>query len=151
MLNITRTTSLNINFIELVKMLDAYLAVCDGNEHAFYAQYNKLNMLNHVVVAYDNNLAVGCGAIKRYDESRAEVKRMFTLPAYRGQGIAVKILAELEKWAAELGYKSCILETGKKQSEALALYKKCDYTVIKNYGQYAGVDYSVCFEKKISG
>lgn len=74
---------------------------------------------------------------------------MFTPPEHRGKGIAVKVLAELEKWAAELGYKKCILETGKAQPEAIALYTKCGYEIIPNYGQYAGVENSVCFEKSV--
>ncbi len=58
-------------------------------------------------------------------------------------------LAELEKWAAELGYNKCVLETGKKQPEAIALYKRSGYKIIPNYGQYIGIENSVCFEKAI--
>jgi len=106
-------------------------------------------MIKHVVVAYDNETAVGCGAIKEYDAESMEVKRMYTPPEHRGKGIAVVVLAELEKWAAELSYKKCVLETGKAQPEAIALYTKCSYTVIPNYGQYAGIENSVCFMKEI--
>lgn len=59
------------------------------------------------------------------------------------------ILAELEGWAAELSFRKCILETGKKQPEAIELYKSNEYQLIANYGQYIGVENSVCFEKKI--
>ncbi len=78
-----------------------------------------------------------------------EVKRMYTSPESRGKGIASAVLKELEKWAAELSYKKCLLETGKKQPEAIALYLKSSYNIIPNYGQYAGVENSVCFEKKL--
>ena len=61
------------------------------------------------------------------------------------------ILKELERWAAKLNYSKCILETGKKQPEAINLYKKNNYTVIDNYGQYASVDNSVCFAKYLTG
>ncbi len=71
------------------------------------------------------------------------------MPGSRGKGIASKILAELEIWATELFYEKCILETGKKQPEAIALYKKNGYNIIPNYGQYAGVENSLCFEKEI--
>jgi putative acetyltransferase len=57
------------------------------------------------------------------------------------------VLAELEAWAAELGYPKCVLETGKRQPEAIALYEKQGYQRISNYGQYIGVENSVCFEK----
>jgi GNAT superfamily N-acetyltransferase len=76
-----------------------------------------------------------------------EVKRMFVPPASRRKGIAALILAELERWAKDLSATSCILETGKKQPEAIRLYTKCGYHPIPNYGQYAGMENSVCFEK----
>ena len=145
-----RTNSGNPDFISLVKLLDADLAVRDGDEHAFYAQYNKVDAIRHVVVAYAGGRPVGCGAIKEFENGTMEVKRMYTLPEFRGKGIASQLLAELEKWAAELGYQKCILETGKKQPEAIALYQKNGYRDIPNYGQYAGVENSVCFEKDLS-
>ncbi|MGE5795510.1 MAG: GNAT family N-acetyltransferase, partial [Ignavibacteria bacterium] len=79
-----------------------------------------------------------------------EVKRMYTIPEYRGKGIATRVLIELERWALELSYSKCILETGKKQPEAIALYKKNGYKLISNFGQYEGAENSVCFEKEIS-
>ena len=66
----------------------------------------------------------------------------------RGKGIASKILTELEIWCVELGYKKCVLETGKNQPEAIALYKKNQYNIIPNFGKYEGVENSVCFEKE---
>src|SRR4051812_16299145 len=133
-LRLERTNSENPDFIILIKELDKYLAEKDGKDHAFYAQYNKTDLIKHVVVAYENNIAAGCGAIKEFSKGVTEVKRMFTLPAYRGKGIARKILTELESWAADLSYNKCILETGKKQTEAISLYNNCGYTVIENYG-----------------
>lgn len=142
-----RTTSKNPDFQKLVKQLDDYLAVMDGEEHGFYDQYNKIDMLKHCIVIFDNDEAVACGAIKELDTKSMEVKRMFTLPEKRGKGLASAILRELETWSKELGYEKTVLETGKKQVEAVALYNKCGYKIIPNYGQYIGVDNSVCFEK----
>ena len=149
MIRVIRTTSDNPDFQELVKLLDADLAVRDGEDHPFYAQYNKLDAIKHVVLAYDNEDPVGCGALKEYAPGTMEIKRMYVPPQKRNLGIASMVLAELEAWARELSYASCILETGKKQPEAISLYKKNGYTVIPNYGQYANVDNSVCFEKRI--
>lgn len=150
MLQIVKTNSTNPNFIELVKHLDADLAIRDGKDHSFYNQFNKIDAIKYVVVAYENGKPVGCGAIKKLAPDSMEVKRMYTLPECRGKGIASQILAELEKWAAELGYQKCLLETGKKQPEAIALYKKSGYQQIENYGQYTGVENSVCFEKELT-
>ena len=144
-----RTTSKNPDFQKLVKQLDAYLAMMDGDEHAFYHQYNKIDMLKNCIVIFDNDEAVTCGAIKEFDSKSMEVKRMFTLPEKRGKGLASKILTELETWTKELGYEKTFLETGKRQTEAIALYNKCGYKVIPNYGQYIGIDNSICFEKKL--
>ena len=149
LMKILRTTSENPDFQKLVKQLDAYLAIMDGEEHAFYHQYNKIDMLKNCVVIFDNDEAVACGAIKELDTKSMEVKRMFTLPEKRGKGLASAILKELESWAKELGYKKTILETGKRQTEAVTLYNKCGYQVIPNYGQYIGIDNSICFEKEL--
>ena len=147
MIEVIRTDSSNQDFINLVKHLDADLAERDGKEHSFYAQFNKIDKIKHVVIAYENSRPVGCGAIKEYAPSIMEVKRMYTPPESRGRGVASKVLTELETWAAEMSYEKCILETGKKQPEAIGLYKKNGYTLIPNYGQYAEVENSVCFEK----
>src|SRR5258705_3725327 len=149
MITIKRTNSDDKDFIELVRFLDADLARRDGSEHSFYARFNKIDKIKYVVVAYENDDAIGCGAIKEYSQKIVEVKRMYTLPGKRGKGIATKILIELEKWATELSCEKCILETGKRQSEAVALYKKNGYKLIPNYGQYAGIENSLCFEKEM--
>ena len=146
-INLLRTDSTHSDFKRLVEQLDAYLAVTDGDDHAFYDQYNKTDQIRHVVVAYINDEAVGCGAIKEFSPAAMEVKRMFVTPSKRGQGIALDILKELENWAYELGYAKCVLETGARQVEAVALYTKAGYVRIPNYGQYEGVGNSLCFEK----
>ena len=149
MITLTRTDSDNKDFIALVKLLDAELAKLDGEEHAFYAQLNKTDKIKHVIVAYEYDNPIGCGAIREYSPTITEVKRMYTLPEHRGKGIATKILAELEKWATELTYQKCILETGKRQPDAITLYKKNGYKIIPNYGKYVQMENSVCFEKEI--
>ena len=147
MIKIVRTSSENKDFIDLVKLLDADLAERDGDDHAFYHQFNKIDVIKHVVVLYDNQKPIGCGAIKEFDVTAMEVKRMYTIPEGRGKGIATKILLELEKWTEELSYEKCVLETGKRQQEAIQLYTKSGYKMIPNYGQYVGIENSVCFEK----
>jgi len=150
MLTFKHANSVNPDFISMVRKLDAELAVIDGEEHAFYAQYNKIDKLKNVVVAYWNNVPIACGAIKPFDSVTLEVKRMYTLTDFRGKGVASSVLNELEKLAAELGYKRCVLETGVRQPDAIRLYEKNGYCSIPNYGQYAGIENSRCFEKNIS-
>ncbi|RYD79390.1 MAG: GNAT family N-acetyltransferase [Sphingobacteriales bacterium] len=149
MISLLRTNSDNPDFQNLVKLLDLYLAEKDGEEHDFYAQYNKLHKLKNVVVAYEEENPVACGAMKEYENGVMEIKRMYTLPESRGKGFAGKLLTELENWAKQLGYKKCILETGKRQTEAVQFYPNAGYKQIPNYGQYAEMENSLCFEKAI--
>ena len=149
MIHLIRTNSDNPNFNGLVRLLDQDLQMRDGAEHAFYAQFNKVSAIRYVVIAYRGDEPVGCGAFKEFTGELVEIKRMFVQPAHREQGIAQAILAELEQWAQELHYTGCVLETGKNQPEAIRLYQKISYQVIPNYGQYAGVENSVCMQKEI--
>ena len=149
MINLVRMNSDNSDFRKLIALLDEELRIRDGDEHSFYAQFNKVDKIRHVVVAYEGIRAIGCGAIKEYAEGVAEIKRMFVQTERRGRGIAKFILSELETWANELDFSECILETGLKQPEAIALYRKSGYETIPNYGQYKGVENSVCMKKII--
>lgn len=150
MLRLKRTNSTQRDFIALIRDLDAYLSITDGDEHAFYDQFNKIDKIKHVVVAYENEIPIGCGAIKEFSANSMEVKRMYTSPNGRKKGIATAIIKELEGWAKELGYTKCVLETGKRQYHAIALYQKVGYQIIPNYGQYIGVENSICFEKDLA-
>ena len=147
MIKLIKCNSKNTDFINLVKLLDTDLANRDGEDHSFYSQFNKLDNIKHALVIYLNDNPVGCGAIKEFETDSMEVKRMYIMPEFRGQGLATQVLIELENWAKELGYKKCILETGKRQPEAITLYKKNDYLPIPNYGQYVGIENSLCFQK----
>lgn len=144
-----RTNSDNPDFQYLVKFLDEELKVADGEEHSFYAQYNKIDSIRNVIVFYVDGKPAGCGAFKQYKIKTAELKRMYVLPEFRRNGIANCILTELELWSAELSYSKCILETGLKQIAAVRLYEKSGYLVIPNYGQYKNVLNSVCMEKQL--
>lgn len=150
MIRLVRTDSTHSDFVALVQLLDADLAQRDGEDHAYYHQFNTIDKLKQVVVAYKNNVAVGCGALKPFGTDAMEIKRMYVSRAHRGKGIAAAILTALEIWAAELGFTRCVMETGKKQPEAMALYQKSGYIVIPNYGQYEGIENSVCFEKEVA-
>ena len=149
MVTFVKTDAKHQDFQNLVKLLDADLLIRDGELHHFYAQFNKVDFIKNVILAYADDEAIGCGAIKMYDEQTMEIKRMFVKEGYRNQGLAAKILLQLEDWAKDLSFKKCILETGNNQPEAIRLYQKCNYKIIPNYGQYEGLETSFCFEKVI--
>ena len=146
---IKRVDSTDKDFQNLVRSLDADLAIRDGDDHAFYHQFNKIDLLKNCVVIYMDKHAVACGAFKSFSEDSVEIKRMYTNPEKRKSGLASRILYELEIRAKENGYKKCVLETGIKQHEAIALYQKNKYYKIPNYGQYIDVENSICFEKQL--
>lgn len=148
MLQLSRTDSSNPDFQRLIISLDAFLKENDGEEHKFYARLNTTESIRHVVVAYIENIAVGCGSIKPYSRDTTEIKRMYVDPHYRNQGIAKQILTELEAWTLELGFKHCILETGKNMG-ANFFYEKAGYHVIPNYGEYVNAKNSICMTKSL--
>lgn len=149
MIEFLKTDSLNESFQKLAALLDADLAIRDGDEHAFYAAYNNSISISNVMVCFVNKVPVACGAFRPFSEETTEIKRMFVLPEYRGNGYAKMILEQLESWAHESKFKYAILETGKKQPEAINLYEKAGYKKISNYGPYQNVTNSVCFKKQL--
>lgn len=120
-IQIIKTNSSNPDFQNLIKKLDIYLAEQDGDDAPFFAALNTVDAIQHVLVAYINGKAVGCGAFKKQDESTIEIKRMFVDVSSRNLGVASSILNDLQLWAKQLNYTHCILETGKKMTEAINL------------------------------
>ena len=145
-MQLLRTNSDNLDFKSLSALFDDYLVDIDGEEKDFFAFYNNVQ-LDTVLVVYENSEAVGCGAFKKFDENTAEIKRMFIHPNHRNKGIASLVLTELELWASEFGFSSFILETSPKLTSAIAMYEKTGYQLIPNYGQYIGVENSICMKK----
>jgi putative acetyltransferase len=147
MTSLKRTNSDDIDFKNLVVLLDQDLKIRDGADHDFYNQFNKTDQIKHVVVYYENDIAVGCGAFREKENNTVEIKRMFVHPDYRQKGIASAVLEDLELWAAEACYTHTILETGKNQPEAIKLYLKQGYTITPNYPPYESMGNSVCMIK----
>ncbi len=147
---ITRTTSDNPAFQNLTSELDDELCRIYNTNKEDYEEYNRITGLPTVVVVYENGGAIACGCFKQFDAQRIELKRMFVRPGFRGKGIASMMVSELEKWARELGYPTAILETGKGQPEAIALYRKLGYTDIPHFGEFPEESRSVCLGKTLS-
>lgn len=146
-MTIKRTDSSNKDFQNLVQLLDADLAIRNGEDHAFYDQFNKIDAIKNCIVIYVDEIPAACGAFKKFDEETVEIKRMYTNPDFRKRGLATAIVKELEFWAKELNYTKAVLESSLEQNEALSVYEKSGYTRIPNYGQYIGIDKSVCYKK----
>lgn len=144
-----RTTSEHTDFRKMVNALDADLMIRNGETQNLYHQYNKIDHINHAVVVYAENKPIGCGCFKRFDNETVEMKRMFILPVMRGRQLAAALLQELEKWALEEGFNKAVLETGIRQVEAIRLYSVAGYSLTENYGQYIGMEDSICYRKEL--
>ncbi len=149
-LTIKRTDSNDADFNNLIRQLDHELWTIMNEVQATYDQFNKVPDLPTVVLVYDNNKVVGCGCFKKFDDTTVEIKRMFVVPESRGKNVATTVLAELEKWAKELNYTMAVLETGKRMTPANKLYQKNGYSITENYGQYIGLEESVCMRKELN-
>ncbi|MDP4147458.1 MAG: GNAT family N-acetyltransferase [Bacillota bacterium] len=148
-IELLKTDSGNIDFINLIKLLDQELDERYGELQRKYDQHNRVDFIGDVVVIYKNKVPAACGAFKEHNENTIELKRIFVSKEYRQQGFAKLIVKELENTAMGRGYKYAVLQTAIKQPEAINLYKKCGYEVIENYGPYAGDTNSVCMRKKL--
>jgi putative acetyltransferase len=150
MLQLIRTTSNHPHFNLLIQELDHDLDERYGLIQLQYKTLNKVENIDTVILAFSDDIAVGCGCFKPYNATTIEIKRFYLKPGSRGQGIADQILSDLENWANELGYSKAILETGIRQPEAIRFYTKKGFVRIENFGNYQGNSNSICFGKAIS-
>jgi len=101
------------------------------------------------LVAWLDDMPIGCGAITTLDERTAHFKRVFVRPGFRGHGFGRLIMNALEEKAAELGYSVLFLETADKQLEAIGMYTSLGYERVPCAGRVTCSEQSICFEKKI--
>ena len=100
-------------------------------------------------VAFENETAVGCGGLRQLDPTEAEIKRMFVAPSHRATGVSTALLARLEQFGRERGYRRLVLETGDQQPDAIRFYTREGYERIANFGYYADSALSLCFAKAL--
>ncbi|WFB66774.1 GNAT family N-acetyltransferase [Chryseobacterium sp. WX] len=146
-MHIYRTDSSHKDFQTLVKSLDAALAEHNGENDDFFAQFNTIDTIKNCIVAYIDDIPAACGAFKPFSEDTIEIKRMFTHPDFRKKGLGSAIVKELQSWATELNFTKAVLETSRDLKSAISVYEKSGFYKIPNYGQYVGIEQSVCYEK----
>jgi putative acetyltransferase len=151
MISVKRTNPDDPSVLELIKKLDKELWERYPTDQAFFVGFNKLPEDARVVVAFNDEMPVGCGAFKplKTPQNAVEIKRMYVDPSVRGRAIGVLLLENLEKWAKEDDFTIAQLETGDNQPEAIRLYEKVGYERIPNYEPYIGVEISLCYGKKL--
>lgn len=146
---ILKTDSRNNDFTILIKLLDDDLNGRYGELQKQYDKHNKVDYINDVIIIYKDEVPVACGAFKEHTIDSIELKRIFVTKENRRQGLSKLIINELEQWGRDKGYKYALLETGKKQHEAINLYKSVGYETIENYEPYVGNKNSVCMKKSL--
>ncbi|WP_163407848.1 GNAT family N-acetyltransferase [Flavobacterium ajazii] len=149
-IRVVYTTSENPDFIFLYNTFDTFLWERYPELKTDYWQNNLIEFNPNVVMLYLDSEPVGCGCFKKYNNTTAELKRMFVLPAARGLGLAQLIIKEVENKAIEQGFEVLILETLYKQVEAITLYQKVGFKITDNYEPYVGQKNSVCMSKNIN-
>jgi GNAT superfamily N-acetyltransferase len=102
------------------------------------------------LIVYQEGNPVGCGAVRLLDPETGEFKRMYVSPAVRGRGLGRRLVAALEAEARALGVRRLVLETGIRQTAALALYRATGFQPIPLYGEYClSPETSICLGKEL--
>lgn len=141
----------NKDFVSMCTLLDEELDHLVGKkiQRKKYDQFNQRDHIHDVVLVYDQDIVVGAGAFRFYDDESVEIKRVYVRPEYRGQGIARELIRRLEANAKIQGFTYALLETGDLLEDAMKLYKRAGYHVIDNYGPYVQMEESICMSKKL--
>jgi putative acetyltransferase len=103
-----------------------------------------------VFIAREGARAVACGALRRHGAGVGEVKRMYTIPEFQGQGIGGRILALIEELAHAEGLSQLVLETGHLHHAAWHVYERAGFARCGPVLDYPASDYSVFYEKPIA-
>lgn len=151
MIEVSRETPRQDDIVALIRQSDALMQSLYPAESNHLVDIESLAQPHvHVFVAREEGRALGCGAFVLGADGQAEMKRVFVDPAARGKGIARIIMETLEREAALRGVTLIQLETGIKQPEAIALYRKFGYVERGPFGAYQPDPLSLFMEKRLA-
>jgi len=152
-LQIRHTTLASPDAASLIAPLNAELLAAfpePGANHFSLSSAQVSSEAGAFLVAYSDDAAVGCGAVRLLDDSTAELKRMYVSPSVRGRGIGRALVEALEREARQLGATKVVLETGTRLAPAIGLYEAMGYSRIPLFGEYlSSPDTSLCFGKSL--
>ena len=114
-----------------------------------FIPYNISESIVTVLIAYVDDIAVGCAGLKKYSGSDAEIKRVWVEPQYRRHHIASDMMKMIEEMAKKMQFIRTVLQTRKSMSEAISLYEKLGYYRIRNYPPYDKLEGAVCYAKDL--
>lgn len=134
----------------LIAALNANLLSLTPAEHCSHMTAEEMARPDTTVfVARDNGKAIACGALRRHEDGVGEVKRMYTEPAYQGQGIGGRIVVEVEVLARKEGFKRLVLETGDRHPAAWRVYEKAGFHRCGPVLDYPDSSWSVFYAKEL--
>ena len=150
MIAVERESPRQDDVIALIRQSDALMQSLYPAESNHLVDIEQLAQPRvHVFVAREDGKALGCGAFVLGEAGEAEMKRVFVAPAARGKGVARALMEALEREAAKRGVTLMQLETGIKQPEAIALYRRCGYAERGPFGAYKPDPLSLFMEKRL--
>ncbi len=153
-IHIRRTTLASPDAVRLIAALNAELTTIYPEPGATHFSLNEVQVApgsGAFLIASLDGVAVGCGAVRKYDDTTAEIKRMYVAPSARGQGLGRAILEALEREAKLIGATRIVLETGARLASATKLYESLGYSRIPLFGEYLlSSDSSLCFGKSLA-
>jgi len=144
-----RTNHTDPHFAALNAMMDDWYYAKYGEIALEFHKHNRLDNLTAVVIMYDMDKPVACGAYRHHDDESVEIKRMFVLQVYRRRGVAKQLLRHLEDIARENGYVRSVLQTGAVMDAAIALYSAMGYEQTPKYGAFKEEENVVCMAKTL--
>ena len=153
-IHIRRSTLASPDAGELIAALNAELTTTfpePGASHFSLSDAQVIPGDGAFLVAYLDDAVVGCGAVRRLDETTAEIKRMYVNPSVRGRGIGRALVEALEREARLIGVTKIVLETGTRLASAIKLYEAMGYAHIPLFGEYlSSPNTSLCFGKSLA-
>ena len=153
-LHIRRCASTSPDAVRLIAALNAELTATfpeRGATHFSLSDSQVASGEGAFLVAYLDDVAVGCGAVRRLEKATAELKRMYEDSSFRGHGIGRAVVEGLEREARLLGVTTVVLETGTRLARAIKLYEAMGYSRIPLFGEYlSSPDTSLCFGKSLT-
>jgi putative acetyltransferase len=151
---IRKSTLASPEAVRLITALNAELSATHpepGSTHFSLSGEQVTDGQGAFLIAWLDEIAVGCGAVRRLDEKTAELKRMYVDPQVRGQGVGRAIVESLEREARALGATRVVLETGARLAPAMRMYEGLGYGRISLFGEYlSSPNTSVCFGKSLT-
>ena len=134
-------------FLRLVEELDREYYTNVGDELDRFSEYNDFKTPHVVILLLNPDEAVACASYRVYSENTVEFKRVYVKKEYRRQKIAYNLIKELEKEVIRNNFRYSYIITGKKNTAAVNLYKKLNYTPTDNFGPFKDDDIVICMRK----